>query len=269
MWSSKDVYYISDSTGILAETMGQALLCHFPAVAFYEETFPFIGSVAEAKKVLEKIMAQSSGLRPLVFSSIMDPKVQAVFDVAQVEMFDVLSSHLDRLELVLEARALRAPGFSHNPSDEAMDKRVEAIHFSLNHDDGTNPREYDEADVIILGVSRAGKTPVSVYLATHMGLKAANLPLTEEYLARAELPDYITSNRSRAIGITTNPEQLHAIREKRMPDSTYAALATCRHELGQALQLYLQHDIPYISSSGKSIEELAAQICKELGVGRK
>lgn len=269
MWSSKDVYYISDSTGILVETLGRALLCHFPAISFYEETFPFISSVADAKKVLRKIREQSRGLRPVIFSTIMDAKVQAIFDVAEVEFFDVLSAHLDRLERNLEATALRVPGFSHHASDDVTDKRVEAIHFCLEHDDGTNPKGYAGADIIILGVSRAGKTPVSVYLATQMGLKTANLPLTEEYLQQNSLPAYILDNKARAIGITAKAEVLHVIREKRMPGSRYAALATCRQELGQALQLYLQHDIPYISSTGKSIEELATQICKELGVGRK
>lgn len=268
MWSSKDIYYISDSTGFLVENMGRALLCHFPAISFNEETFSFITSEADARRVLATIMEQSSGLRPVIFSTIMDLQVKKVFDVAEVEFYDVLSAHLNRLERHLEAKALRVPGFSHAASDEG-DKRVEAIHYCLNHDDGTNPREFDEADIIVLGVSRAGKTPVSVYLATHMGLKAANLPLTEEYLSKSDLPDYIVNNKEKAVGITTKPEVLHSIREKRMPGSNYAALTTCRQELGQALQMYLQYDIPYISSSGKSIEELAAQICKVLGVARK
>ncbi len=269
MWSSKDVYYLSDSTGILVETLGRALLCHFPGISFNEETISFISSKEQAETILATIMEQSSGLQPIIFSTIMDPEVQNIFDFGEVEFFDVLSAHLDRLENTLEVKALRAPGYAHQPTDEVMDARVEAIHFCLAHDDGTNPKEYDNADIIILGVSRAGKTPVSVYLATHMGLKAANLPLTEEYLSQNRLPDYIVNNKERAIGITARPEVLHAIRQRRMPDSKYASLATCRQELGQALQLYLQHDIPYISSSGKSIEELAAQICQELGVGRK
>jgi len=268
MWSSKDVYYLSDSTGILVENMGRALLCHFPEVSFHEETIPFISSKRQAIKVLAKINEQSSGLRPIIFSTIMDPDIQSIFDFGGVEFFDVLTPHLDRLENNLEAKAIRAPGYYHQPTDKMMDKRVEAIHYCLEHDDGTNPKEFAKADIIILGVSRAGKTPVSVYLATHMGLKAANLPLTEEYLCKNELPDYIVENKQKAIGITTNPEVLHAIREKRMPASKYASLSTCRQELGQALQLYLYHEILYTSSSGKSIEELAAQICKELGVER-
>ncbi len=269
MWSSKDIYYISDSTGILVESLGQALTCQFPGISFHEETFPFIQTVHDAQKALEKIMANSAGLRPVIFSTIMDPEVRKVLDKPEVEFFDGFAFLLDRLEVCLEAKALRTPGFTHHQDNEKMNKRVEAIHYCLDHDDGTNPKEYDEAELIILGVSRAGKTPVSVYLATQMGIKSANFPLTSEYLSLYSLPEHIKNNRSRAVGLTTSPELLHQMREKRYAGSTYAKLATCRQEVQQAQQIFLKYNIPYISSSGKSIEEIAAQICQEMGISRK
>jgi hypothetical protein len=269
MWNSKDIYYISDSTGILVESLGQALTCQFPGISFHEETFPFIQTVNDAQIALEKIMHQSAGLRPVIFSTIMDPEVRKVLDKPEVEFFDCFAFLLDRLEVCLEAKALRTPGFTHHQNNEKMSRRVEAIHYCLDHDDGTNPKEYDEAELIILGVSRAGKTPVSVYLATQMGIKAANFPLTSEYLNLYTLPDHIIINRSQAIGLTTSPELLHQMREKRYAASTYAKLSTCKEEVQQAQQIFLKYNIPYISSAGKSIEEISAQICHEKGISRK
>lgn len=269
MWNSKDIYYISDSTGILVESLGQALICQFPEISFYEETYPFIQTKEAAHKAMDEILAKSAGLRPVIFSTIMDEEVRRIIDRPEVEFFDGFAFLLDRLESCLEAKALRAPGFTHHQNSDKMDKRVEAIHYCLGHDDGTNINEYDEAHIIILGVSRAGKTPVSVYLATQMGIKAANFPLTAEDLSRDTLPEHITNNLQRAIGLTSSPEVLHQMREKRYAGSTYASLATCRQEVQQAQQIYLKYDIPYISSTGKSIEEIAAQICQELGISRK
>lgn len=268
MWSSKDIYYISDSTGILVEYLGKALTCQFPEISFHEETIPYIRTVDQAQKALAQIMAKSSGLRPVIFSTIMDAEVRNIFDKPEVEFFDSFAFHLDRLEVCLEAKALRTPGFTHHQDNEKMNKRVEAIHFSLDHDDGINPNEYNEAELIILGVSRAGKTPVSVYLATHMGIKSANFPLTAEHLSLYALPEHIINNRKRAIGLTTSPELLHQMREKRYGGSTYAKLSNCREEVQQAQQIFLNYNIPFISSAGKSIEEIAAQICQEMGLSR-
>ena len=262
MWSSKDIYYISDSTGILVEYLGKALTCQFPEISFHEETIPYIQTVNQAQKALEEIMAKSSGLRPVIFSTIMDTEVRNVFDKPEVEFFDSFAFLLDRLEVCLEAKPLRTPGFTHHQDNEKMDKRVE------DHDDGTNPKEYDEAELIILGVSRAGKTPVSVYLATHMGIKSANFPLTAEHLSLYAIPEHIINNRKRAIGLTTSPELLHQMREKRYAGSTYAKLSNCREEVQQAQQIFLNYNSPSISSSGKSIEEIAAQICQEMGISR-
>jgi len=150
-----------------------------------------------------------------------------------------------------------------------MNKRVEAIHYCLAHDDGTKVSEYDEADVILLGVSRSGKTPVSVFLATQMGLKSANFPLTSEYLNSYRLPDLIRQNKNRVVALTTSTEQLRSAREKRYTGSKYAQRATCVEELKQAEQIYLKAHIPIVSTAGKSIEETATQVMQELGISKK
>ena len=268
MWTSKNIYYISDSTGILAETLGRALICQFPEISFTEHIFPFVQTVEEAQNTLDKILKESSGLQPIIFSTLIDSEVRQIFDHANVEFFDGFASHLNRLANCLEAKPLRVPGYTHHQEETKMDARVEAINFCMEHDDGSKTKEYDQADIIILGVSRAGKTPVSVYLATHMGFKTANFPLTDEYLSPYYLPKHILNNRTKAVGLMAAPEILHQIREKRYAHSNYAKMSTCREEVQQAQQIFLKYDIPYISSTKKSIEEISAQICKELAIER-
>jgi regulator of PEP synthase PpsR (kinase-PPPase family) len=247
----------------------QALICQFPEINFYEEKFPFILTVKQARKTMDYILKQSGGRRPIIFSTILDPKVREVFDSPEVEFFEAYGLFLERLETCLEAEAVREPGFARHANDMAMTKRVEAIHYCLGHDDGTKESEYDEADIILLGVSRSGKTPVSVFLATQMGLKSANFPLTSEYLDQYRIPEQIRQNKDRAVALTTSPEQLHSAREKRYPNSKYSRIATCREELKQAEQIYVKNKIPIVSSAGKSIEETATQVMQELGISKK
>jgi hypothetical protein len=269
MWSAKDVYYISDSTGILVTNLGQALICQFPEINFNEEKIPFVRTVDEARQTMDYIMKRSGGRRPLLFTTILDPEVRAVFDTPDVEFFEAYGLMLERLESCLEARGVREPGFARHITDMAMAKRVEAIHFSLEHDDGMRLEEYDEAEIILLGVSRAGKTPVSVFLATQMGLKAANFPLTSEYFGGSRLPLAVRNNVKRVVGLTTSSDILHSIREKRYPGSTYAKQSTCIEEIQQAQEMFQRYQIPVVSTAGKSIEETATQILQLLGLSKK
>lgn len=154
MWKSKEIYYVSDSTGILATNLGQALICQFPEINFHEEKFPFIKTAAEAKKTIDYIVKTSSGRQPIIFSTLVDPGIRKIFDHPEVNLFDVCEVFLGRLETCLEAKALLLPGFSRQVDDISMAKRVAAIHYCLEHDDGTKLDEYDEADVIMLGVGQ-------------------------------------------------------------------------------------------------------------------
>ncbi|MCK5517549.1 MAG: kinase/pyrophosphorylase, partial [Desulfobulbaceae bacterium] len=153
--------------------------------------------------------------------------------------------------------------------DKKADKRIDAIHYSIEHDDGQKTIGYDDADIILVGVSRTGKTPVSVYIATHMGLKAANFPMTADHLKKYELPADIVRNRKRTVGLTISPQYLHRIREKRYSGSNYAKLSTCSAELQQAEQLYMQHGIQTVNTEGRSIEELSVQATQLLGISRQ
>ena len=269
MLTTRDVYYVSGSTAILAEDMGKALLAQFQNIRFREEKIPFIHTPEDAKEALARILRQSEGTQPLVFCTIMDTETRDVFNCPQVQFFDIFLNTLELLEKALDTKALREPGYSRHFTISKMDKRVDAIHFSLEHDDGTRTAEYDEAEIILIGVSRSGKTPVSIYLATHMELKAANFPLTADHLDQYELPKDIVRNRKRVIGLTASPQYLHNIREKRYAGSTYASIANCTRELQQAKQLFMRHNIKVLNVEGRSIEEIAVQAIQAIGLARK
>ncbi len=269
MWNAKDVYYVSDSTALLAEETGRSLLCQFPGITFNEEKIPFVRTREKAEQSLAHILENSGGRSPLVFCTAMDSEIRGVFDTPEVEFFDIFGRVLDQLEFCLEATPLREPGFSRQTDNITLARKVEAIDYSIKHDDGTRIREYDSAEVILLGVSRSGKTPVSIYIATHLGLKAANFPLTEEYLDRYELPSDIIRNRKKVVGLTTSALLLHRIREQRYQGSKYAKLSTCTAELAQAGQIYQKYGLPVTQTEGRSIEETAARVIQLLGIKRK
>ncbi len=269
MTKTQDVYYVSGSTAILAEDMGKALLAQFQDIRFREEKIPFIHTPEDAQKALAHILKQSEGTPPLLFCTIMDTETRDVFNCPQVKFFDIFLNTLELLEKALDSRAMREPGYSRHFTISKMDKRVDAIHFSLEHDDGIRTAEYDEAEIILIGVSRSGKTPVSIYLATHMELKSANFPLTTDHLNQYELPKDIVRNRKRVVGLTSSPQYLHNIREKRYAGSTYASIANCTRELQQANQLFLRHNIKVLNVEGRSIEEIAVQAIQVIGLAKK
>lgn len=268
MWHSKDVYYLSGSTGILAEDLGKSLLCQFPEISFNAEKIPFIRTEEDARAALKHIKSKSTGRFPLVFSTIMNKDLIRILDIPEVEFFNICDSYLEQLEVLLEAKPIRISGTARHLDDTTIAKRVSAIQYSISHDDGSRLKDYDEAEVILLGVSRSGKTPISVYLATQMGIKAANYPLVDDDLANIRLPTAIIKNKKKVIGLSTTPQNLHFVREKRYKNSHYAELATCTKELSQANQIFLRYDIPIISSDGRSIEETATQVTQKLSLKR-
>lgn len=268
MWHAKDVYYLSESTGILAQDLGKSLLCQFPEISFNSEKIPFIRSVDDANKALEHIMSQSNGRYPLVFSTIMQKELIEILDVCEVEFFNICDYYLEHLEEALEAKPIRISGTSRKMDNSSMAKRASAIQYSISHDDGSRLKDYDEAEVVLLGVSRSGKTPISVYLATQMGIKTANYPLVEEDLKSYSLPPVIVRNKTKAIGLSTTAHNLHHMREERYKGSRYAELSTCTDELNQANQIFLQHNIPVITTENRSIEETATQVTQLLSLKR-
>jgi len=269
MWKSKDIYYISGSTGILAKDMGKALLCQFPEVSFNEEMISFVRTKEDAQAAIKRILDQSIGRYPLVFSTLLTQEFNSIIDVPEVEFLNLFDHFLVQVEELLETKALRVSGASRHIDDRLMVKRVEAIHYCINHDDGCCTKDYDEAEIILLGVSRSGKTPVSVFLATQMGIKAANYPLVKDDLDSYRLPPDIIRNKSNVVGLSTSPQLLHHYREKRYQGSTYAKLSTCSEEIQKANQIYMNHQIPIIMTDGKSIEETATQVAHEMNLKKK
>jgi len=264
MQKTKDVYYLSGSTGILAKDMGKAILCQFPEVSFSVELIPFIRTEAEARKALEKILGQSK--HPLVLSTMLNKELNTIFDVPEICFIHIMDPFLVKVEGFLETGALWSSGASRNPDEKSIVRRVEAIHYCINHDDGIGIRDYDDADVILLGVSRSGKTPISVFLSSQMGIKTANYPLVQDDLESYKLPSHIVKNKKKVVGLTVCPNLLHQYRENRYTGTKYASLAFCNEEIYRANMIFMNHNIPIIISDGKSIEETATQIIQELNL---
>ena len=266
------VFYISDSTGITVETIGRSLLTQFSSLEYEAHTFRFINSEAKALEVVEAINAvnaasgdeQGNG-RPIVFSTLVDPIIRDHIAHSHCLYFDVMQAVLQPLADELGLPALPTIGHSHAVihSQDYQD-RMTAVNFALGSDDGLHTNHYDEADVILLGVSRSGKTPTSVFLALHYGINAANYPLVEEDLERLQLPRAIKEWRNKAFGLTITPERLHSIRSERRPDSEYASLRQCQYEIRQVEALYRQFGIKYMDVTRMSVEEIATSIMSQL-----
>lgn len=260
MDSKRPVFFLSDRTGITAEALGKSLLTQFDHIQFERHTLAFVDSTQRATEALQKITrsAQTSGQRPIVFSTLMQPAVRAVFAEADLFWIDFFDTFIAPLETELSAKSSGAVGKSHAISD-AYHQRMEAVNFTLGHDDGLG-QHLEQADIILLGVSRCGKTPTCLYLALQNGLRAANYPLTPDDFTEAHLPKFLRPFQSKLFGLSISPERLAQIRQERQPDSAYAALNTCRGELRQAEALFKKYGIPYLDTTSMSIEEIAASI---------
>lgn len=263
MRKPKDVYYISGSTSLLAKDLGKALLSQFPGLKFREESIPFVQDEKEAERAYRKIMNQSGGTYPIVISSLFSKKLNSYFNTEDIYLLTVFDQFLQSLENHLGIKAMRRPGKGRRQDDITLRNRVSAIHFSIAHDDGLGLGDYDEAELIIVGVSRCGKTPVSVFLATQLGVKTANYPLIEKDLSSCHLPSEIRRNKHKVISLSMEPETLMRFREHRFPASDYASLKRCRKEIDQSNKLFQKYGIPAVHAGGSSIEETSIQVMKK------
>ncbi len=260
----RTVFFLSDRTGITAEVLGNSLLSQFDKIRFRRVTMPFVDTperIAEAVQEINAVAAQENR-RPIVFSSIVDDAMSAsIHRDVQALTLDLFKMFLTPLEQEFGVPSVHAAGRSHglaNLHDYFM--RMEAINFTQSHDDGATTRELDQAQVILMGVSRCGKTPTSLYLALQFGVRAANFPLTPDDFADRRLPKSVLPFKERLFGLTIQPERLREIREERRPGSRYAALDTCRSEVREAENLMQHHRIPMLDTTSKSIEEIATTI---------
>lgn len=267
----RTVFYVSDGTGITAETLGHTLLTQFETIGFERISLRFVDSIDKAREAVATIdrAAEANGSRPLVFSTLIDPEIRRMLAGSQGAHFDFFESFLKPLEEEMGAASSHTAGRAHGVSQrDSYADRIRAVNFALQSDDGAIVQNYDQADVILIGVSRTGKTPTCLYLALHYGMFAANYPLTVDDLTDHGLPMVLQPHRDRLFGLTIEPERLQQLRGERLPNSRYASLKQCRFEIQQAEALYRNRRIPYLNISNKSVEEIAASLMDHIAARR-
>jgi hypothetical protein len=268
----RTAFFISDRTGITVEMLGNSLLTQFDDVEFRRITLPFVDNLDKARDALNQIEAvrAESGKRPLVFISLMAEEVRREIGKANAMVLDLFDRFIVPLEAELGVKSAHAVGRSHSAGNfKDYNHRIEAVNYTLAHDDGMTNRNLDQADLIMVGVSRSGKTPTCLYMALQFGVKAANYPLIPEDLERMKLPPALIPLRHKVWGLSIMPERLQQIRQERKPDSKYASFENCKWEVACAETLMQQAGIPFLNSTTKSIEELATTILHEAHLVRR
>jgi regulator of PEP synthase PpsR (kinase-PPPase family) len=263
MSGGRSAFFISDRTGITAEMLGHSLLTQFDQIDFTETTLPFIDTVEKAQAAVTEINAAGGrdGVRPLVFSTLVDPELISVVARANALVLDCFQIFIAPMEAELGVRSSHAVGRSHSVANGAgYFRRIDAVNYALSYDDGQATKELDNADVILVGVSRSGKTPTCLYLALQYGVRAANYPLIPEDFGAMKLPGVLQRLRVKLFGLTIMPDRLHQIRSERRPGSQYASLSNCVAEVREAEALMRNENIPYLDTTTRSIEEIASTI---------
>lgn len=260
----RTAFYISDGTAITAETLGHSLLTQFPATRFRQIRIPFVDDLDKALECARQIReaGRRDGVRPIVFSTLVGAEIVAGVRQADALFIDLFEQFIGPLENELAAPSTHEVGRFHGVAESSGYKaRIEAINYTMAHDDGMTTHDgLSEADVILVGVSRSGKTPTSLYLAMQFGIKTANYPLIPEDFERNKLPGDLRRHRRKLFGLTIAPDRLHKIRQERRANSHYASLENCIHEIEAAQKLMQRENIPWLDSTTKSIEEISATI---------
>lgn len=259
------VYIVSDGTGITAENFSQSILAQFEA-SFRQVRIPFVDTVDKAHDAVSQINgADPKYGQAIVFTTLVNPEVNRIVSQAKALVLDMFQTFVAPLEQTLGMRSTHAINrLHHNADTEAYKNRIEAINYSLAHDDGQSNQNLVDANVILVGVSRVGKTPTSLYLAMQYGLKAANYPLIPEDFERGQLPKDLVPHKQKIFGLTIDAERLSEIRNERRPGSNYAKLENCRYEINEATAMMRRESIPWVSTTSKSIEEIATTILQAI-----
>ena len=268
----RTVFFVSDHSGVTAETMGHSLLSQFDTISFRAVTLPFISNLERAEEALQKIndTAAVDGVAPIIFSTLVRDAERQLVKRANGLFLDFFDAFLAPLEAELGQLSSHALGRAHGMIDMAgYMTRIDATNFALANDDGGVSREYDRADVILIGVSRSGKTPACLYLALQYGIYAANYPLTEEDLESPQLPAVLRPYKSKLFGLTIEAERLQQIREVRRPDSRYASAQQVQYELRAAAQLYDRFGVPHIDTTHCSVEEISSRLLQLTSIPRR
>ncbi|GEN26004.1 putative phosphoenolpyruvate synthase regulatory protein [Halomonas cupida] len=272
---TRTAFFISDGTGITAESLGRSLLAQFENVDIRKLTKPYIDTIEKARSLVSIIEATAirDGAQPIIIDTIVDENIRDVIRSAPGFKVDIFSTFLEPLERELETHSSYSVGRTHAiASDDAYMDRIHSVHFALDNDDGARTHQYDKADVILVGVSRCGKTPTSLYLALQFGVRAANYPLTEDDQDESgtlKLPAVLARHRHKLFGLTIDPRRLSAIRHERRPNSRYSSIDQCMQEVAQAETMYRKLHIPFIDTTRFSIEEISTRMIAETGINRR
>ncbi|AOM00732.1 kinase/pyrophosphorylase [Cobetia marina] len=272
---TRTAFFISDGTGITAETLGRSLLAQFENTDIRMVTKPYIDSSEKATALVKAIESAhaTDGERPIIIDTIVDQDIRDIISESSGFKVDIFSTFLKPLEEELDTHSSYSVGKTHSiGQDDVYMNRIDSVHFALDNDDGARTHQYDKADVILIGVSRCGKTPTSLYLALQFGIRAANYPLTEDDLDESgtlKMPASLAQYRHKLFGLTIDPRRLAAIRTERRPNSRYCSIDQCLQEVEQTEALFRRSKVPYIDTTRFSIEEISTRMIAETGLARR
>jgi len=272
MANIRSVFFISDGTGITAKTLGQALLTQFEGIEFDFHMIPYVNNLEKAENVVKSIEEAFIKTKqpPIVFATFINDAIGNKIQASPCLLIDFMQSFISPLENILEQKSSHTIGKSHSLGNyQNYKNRIDAVDFSLSTDDGHRLSQYGNADLILVGVSRCGKTPTSLYLALQFGIFTANYPLTEEDLQLPILPKALQAHKNKLFGLTIDPERLSAIRNERRPNSEYASINTCKQEVCKVEKLFESETIRYLNSTSLSIEEISTRILSEMGIEKR
>ena len=265
----RTVFFVSDGTGITAETFGSAILNQFEfKQPLRHVRLPFVSNMEKARLAVQQInhAADAEGERPIVFSTLVhDDILWLIKTECRAMVLDMFGTFVQPLEMELGIKSHHRIGrFSDPAKSKEYKDRIEAINFSLAHDDGQTHADLAKSDVILIGVSRSGKTPTSLYLAMQYGLKVANYPLIPEDFERQQLPAALQPYKHKLFGLSIQPERLSEIRNERRNNSRYASLENCRHEVHAAEAMMRRAGVHWLSTTSTSIEEIATTVLQRI-----
>jgi regulator of PEP synthase PpsR (kinase-PPPase family) len=265
----RTVFFVSDQTGVTAETLGHSLLTQFDGLKFRGVTVPFINTPDKAKECVRriKLTAEVEGSRPIVFATMVQDDLREIIGTSQGLVLDFFGTFIGPMERELGIPSSHATGKAHGAQDQrSYTRRIDAMNYALEHDDGSTTRDYSKADIILVGVSRSGKTPTCLYMALRYGVYAANYPLTEEEFERGKLPATLERHRDQLFGLTIAARRLQQIRQERRPESNYASARQVSFELRSAEALFNRYGIPHIDTTDSSVEEIASTVLDRTGL---
>ena len=266
----RKVFYVSDGTAITAEILGHAVLSQFP-IEFEQITIPFVENTEKADEVMRQInsVAEQDNEPPLVFHSIVDQEIRAIIGNSQGISYDFLNTFVAPLQQQLGVNPEPRVHRTHGIQNEAYSSRIDAVNYAMDNDDGISLKHIEKAEIILVGVSRCGKTPTSLYLAMQFGIPTMNYPFIAEDMDDLRLKAELKANKHKIFGLTIDPFRLHEIRSKRRANSQYASLRQCRMEVKEVEMLFRRERIPFIDTTNHSVEEITAKILAESGLKRQ